>query len=514
MTLRGWCRELLRRWRWLAGGLAVGLAVAGLVTALTPARYAAGTTLYVSPGVPTTDAPSAYQGGLLSEHRMKSYVELATGERLADDVAAELGLSGGADLAGRITAVAQPETLVMTITATDRSPQRAADLADLAAASFGRLVEQLEQTPGEPGPSPVRVQVVEAAEPPTAPVSPDSLVNLVLGALLGLLAGLGLAALRRSLDDAVGSAHALQERTGVPVLGVVPLPAEPRPGRAAAAAPARLEALRRLRAALHHSTPGADRAVLVVTGPRPDEGRTTLVCDLADAIAAGGSRVLVVDTDLRRPTVAEYLGTEPRPGLVDLLAGGSRLAEAIRPGRPGSFDVLTGVPVPGNSTEVVGSQQLVDLLEELRQRYEVVLLDSPPLLEAADGSELAAVADGVLLVCRAGRTTYPQVEESLDALDAVSARVLGVVLTVDPTRARRPGARPGRRAAAHPEPDGTPLLAGSLRRARRPRPAGSGAGPDDRAGSPAPAPVRLTAPRAGEHASPGSANHHGPVPER
>ena len=137
MTLREWVHELLRRWRCIVAGICAGLSLGGLVTALTPAQYAADTTLYVSPGVPTTDAQAAYQGGLLSEHRMKSYVELITSERVAEEVRTDLDLPGSAaDLADRIAAVAQPETMVLTVTARDGSPARAAETADATAASF------------------------------------------------------------------------------------------------------------------------------------------------------------------------------------------------------------------------------------------------------------------------------------------------------------------------------------------------------------------------------------------
>ncbi len=466
--MREWTGELLGRWRWIVGGLVAGLLLGGLVTALTPATYAATTTLYVSPGIPTATTDDAYQGSLLSEHRMKSYVELLTGTRIANDVVEDLGLVDDPEqVAGRITAVAQPETLVLTVTAAAASADEAAELANGTAASFGRLVNELEQTPAAATPPPVRVQVVQAAEPSATPVAPSLPVNLVVGGLLGLLAGFGAAALRRAFDDSVRSTHVLQEVLGTPVLGVLPLDRDHQ-GTDLLESSAEGEAYRRLRTNLHHRGGGLDRRVLLVASPARGDGRSTLVRGVAAAMSASGSRVLVIDADLRRPALTEQLGLRGRPGLTDVLAGACSLAEAVRRSPGGSFDFLGSGPAPLNASELVGSQQLADLVEELRHEYGAILLDSPPLLDVADGAELAAVADGTIMACRFGVTTSGELDACGEILAGVSATLLGAVVTMAPERKM-----PGTAAERRPRDDAgdllpaRPVLADTLRPARR-----------------------------------------------
>jgi capsular exopolysaccharide synthesis family protein len=513
MSLRAWVAELIGRWRWIAGGLALGLLTGGALAMASPPVYAADTTLYVSPALPSTDAQSVYQGGLFSQDRMKSYVELIAGDRVAEDVVGTPGLQGSADeVSHKISAVAQEGTLILTVTAKDSSPDGAAELANAVADSFQRLVAQLERTPGPPEQTPVQVQVVQPASPHTTPVAPALSVHLVLGGILGLLAGFGAAALRRALDDTVRSATVLTGVVDAPVLGVIPVAKKSQRGAAASEAPSQVEAYRRARTNLRRGSPGLSRGVLVITSAVRGEGRTTVVCKLAEAMAAGGDRVLVVDADLRRPTLRERLGAGDIGGLTDVLTGRSSLSDAI--GSPtGSWDVLVSGSVPANPSELAGSQQMADVLDELRQRYDVVLLDSPPLLEVTDGAELAALGDGTILVSRFARTTYTQVGGAVDALRGASAWLLGVVVTMVPSRAPGWTLFSGERGRGRtPVAHGEPLLRGTLRPARPDEPTDAAAHPSRTSHSLGWASLRVPS-HLGPEASEASAtpNHNGTI---
>jgi non-specific protein-tyrosine kinase len=430
MTLRQHLRELGSRWPWIVGGLVLGLLVAWLMTARSPERYEATTTAYLSPGQSNNDPIAAYQGALFTDQRMKSYAQLVSGERVAQDVIADLGLDESVDeVAAKLSATAQPDTVVLRLTATDSTPHGAAALANAAASSLARLVPLLERPPGEIGPYPVTVQIVAQAAPSANPVAPDPARNLVLGALAGLLAGLGGAALRRATDDSVRSVTALADAVPVPVLGVLPLPRGRERARAAATL-ALQEAYRRVRTNLHHT--GLERGVVAVTSASRGEGRTSFVMGLAGVLAAAGSRVLTVDADFRKPRLGDHPDQGGATGLTDVLAGLVPLDTAIRRAADGSFDVLAAGAPPVNPSELASSQQLADVLEELSGRYELLIVDSPPLLDVTDGAELAAFADCAVLVCRFRRTTRGELLAATDTLSTVSARLVGTVLTMAP----------------------------------------------------------------------------------
>jgi capsular exopolysaccharide synthesis family protein len=468
MNLHEHAQRLRARWRWIVGGLLLGLALGGAMGAAAPTLYSSTTALYLSPGQSNNDPIAAYQGAMFTDQRMKSYAQLVSGDRVAQDVIAELGLDASVGgISQKLLATAQPNTAVLQVTATDTAPAEAADLANAAAASLTRLVPQLERPPGEEGPVPVRIQVIEPAVPQSTPVAPALGRYLLLGALGGLLAGLGLVALRDALEGRVRSTRDLQAAADAPVLGVIPLRRRGSRARAADDA-AEAEAHRRLRTNLRHAA--LERGVLVVTSTRHGEGCSTVVFGLAAALTASGCRVLVVQADLRGPGIAGDPGTTPPAGLTDVLAGRIPVRKGIHPRPEQSFDVLGGGSAPSNPSELIGSQQLADLLQEFREEYDVLLVDAPPLLAVTDGVELAALADATILVCRHDRTRRAHLLASVASLSAVSARLVGTVLTMVPPR-ELPGARAEEHAAAPREEQAAPpVLAGTLRPYRLPHP--------------------------------------------
>lgn len=195
----------------------------------------------------------------------------------------------------------------------------------------------------------------------------------------------------------------------------------------------RAEAFRGLRTNLQFVDVDHPRKVIVVTSPLPGEGKTTVVCNLAIALGAADSRVLVIEADLRRPRVADLLGLERAAGLTTVLAGGVGFEQAVQPWSGGLFDVLTSGQLPPNPSELLASKQMKALLGELRERYDVVLIDSPPLLAVTDAAALAPATEGAVVVCRFRKTTRDQLRNAVEALHAVSARVLGTVFTMVPS---------------------------------------------------------------------------------
>jgi len=406
---------------WLAAGLAVLGVLLGLVAfLLTPPVYASTVTFYVS--VPPVAGGSSATATQYAQAKVNSYVSLVRSEESARRVVADQKLpTSPGSVASAITASAQLNTTLLTATVRSSSQERSLAVARGLANTFGPLVDELDNA-GRPA-AVIGVDVVSGPTPASAPVSPDLKKYLALGLLAGLVLGALLAVLRDLLDRTVRSSPAAAEVVGAPTLAVVDEDRDER-GRA--------EAVRQLRTNLMfvRATGGATRGaeVVVVTSAVGGEGKTTTALDLARSLAEAGERVLLVEADLRRPSLAPTLRLEPGPGLSEVLAGRVDLDAAVRPGGTEGLSVLPAGAVPPNPAELLGSERMAAAVAALRTGYDKVLLDAPPLLPVTDAAVCSAVADGVLLVVRWGRTSRDEVAEAVAMLEQVHAPVLGSVL--------------------------------------------------------------------------------------
>jgi succinoglycan biosynthesis transport protein ExoP len=420
VELRGYLHALRLRW-WLVAGLAVLGAVVGLVAfLLTPAVYASSVTFYVS--VPPAAGGSSATATQYAQAKVSSYVSLVRSEESARRVVADQKLDASpASVASSITASAQLNTTLLTATVSSGSKERSQAVARGLANTFGPLVDELDNQ-GRQG-EVIGVDVVSGPTLAAAPVSPDLKRLLALGLLAGLVLGALLAVLRDLLDVTVRSAGAAAELVGAPTLAVVDDDHEVR-GRA--------ESIRQLRTNLAFlrgaGQPATGADVVVVTSALGGEGKTTTALDLARSTAEAGERVLLVEADLRRPTLGTALGLASGPGLSDVLAGQVEVAAAVRPGGVDGLSVLPAGSVPPNPAELLSSPRMADVVAALRSGYDRVLLDATPLLPVTDAVVCAGLADGVLLVVRWGRTSRDEVSEAVTMLEQVHAPVLGSVL--------------------------------------------------------------------------------------
>jgi capsular exopolysaccharide synthesis family protein len=432
MDLRDYLRAVRKRWWLVLGSVLVALGTAMLVTALTPPRYAASVTFFVN--TQTTGVSDAYQGNLFSQQRVKSYVDLLASDRLAQAVVGSApGLTVG-QVQSEISAQAVPDTVLLEATVTDRSRVRALQLTQELATQFISLVQMLETPPGHAAPT-VRVEIVAGPKVAATPVSPTPARNAGLAVVLGIVAGVGAAALRESLDTTVKSAEALHELTGAPVLCAVPYDVRAKKAPLiieGSAWSARAEALRQLRTNLQFVNVDQPPRTLVVTSAVPGEGKSTTACNLAIVFAEAGKRVILVDADLRRPRLASYLGLEGAVGLTNVLAGQAAVDDALQQWGGSGITVLPSGSVPPNPSELLGSRNMSDLLVALRGGFDIVIIDTPPLLPVTDAAVAASRVDGTVLVSRCGKTTAAQARDAAAALVAVGARVLGTVLNMAP----------------------------------------------------------------------------------
>ena len=266
---------------------------------------------------------------------------------------------------------------------------------------------------------------------PASPSEPKVLRNLILGLVLGLLLGLGVALLRHVLDTKVRSEQDVRALTDSPILGVIAfdegVPSHPLILREdPRGAPA--EAIRRLRTNLQFVGVAGESRTIVVSSSVPGEGKTTAAMNLAVSLADAGSKVLLIDADLRRPSVAEYLGLEGRVGLTTVLIGKASLEDVVQPWADTTLDILPAGQVPPNPSELLGSPAMKALLSETTDSYDMVLIDSPPVLPVTDAAVLGRQVDGALIVAGMDRIHRPQLRDTLESLETAGCSVLGLVI--------------------------------------------------------------------------------------
>lgn len=416
--------------RWLSA-LLTALVVLGAVTAATLIQtpmYESTNRSFVQPR--TGGSVDEMNTGItLAGQQIISYADVATTPLILDPVIEELGLSTTADeLATRINVTVRPDTLIIEITAKDEDPARAAALANATASSLHTQLSALDSASGI---ATVGLTVVSPAISSTSPASPSIPMNAAVGLVLALVAGVTIAILRDHLDDRVRRAEDVEKEFDRPVIASIPAVRDRQSAPSIAVRNTQgpqAEAYRILRTNLQFMTCTAESRSVLVTSALPGEGKTSTAINLASVIAQAGKQVLLIDADLRRPSVAEYMGLEGDAGLTTVLAGGADLMDVVQPMRDSGLDVLTSGVVPPNPSELLGSKGMAELLTEAEARYDIVILDTAPVIAVTDPVVLARLVGGSVVVARSESTRRPQLQQAMDRLQSVDARVLGIVL--------------------------------------------------------------------------------------
>ncbi|MBB2901365.1 non-specific protein-tyrosine kinase [Kineococcus radiotolerans] len=435
MDLVDYLRALRKHWILVVLSVLLGGgAGAGAYSASAPV-YRADSLLFVSM-YDTGNAALLMQGSMFAQQRVQSYTGVLTSPKVLQPVIDELDLdTTPRALSDHVGSSAPLGTVLIEVTVDESSPQRAADIANSVSKHFGRAVSELEQaTPASA--SPVRINVLRPAVVREDPIAPNLLRTLALGLLAGVVLGTGLAVLREVLDTTVKSLSTITD-LGAPALGLVPAgEGGPRPELVVEGSRSpQSEALRQIRTNLQFADVDHPPRVLVVTSALPGEGKSTTAVNLALTAATAGMRVVLVEGDLRLPRVADYLGVEDSAGLTTVLAGRADLDDVLQPYGDTGLSVLASGPIPLNPAALLGSRHMGDLLARLRERADLVIIDSPPLLPVADAAVLARQTDGALVVVKHGKTTRDHLTRALERLRAVDAPVLGGVLTMVPAKA-------------------------------------------------------------------------------
>jgi succinoglycan biosynthesis transport protein ExoP len=292
------------------------------------------------------------------------------------------------------------------------------------------------------------IQIAQEALVPTSPSSPKTSKDMLLGVLLGLLLGLGLALVFEHVDRRIRRPEELQAIYRLPLLGAIPKSAAlaQADGRRAALPPAVSEAFNLIRAHLRlFNAHREQRAVMMIASPAAGDGKSTIARQLAEAEARLGSRVLLLEVDLRHPALARQLGIPAEPGLADVLSGALPTGEATQPveldgpptkaGTRRTFDVLVAGMAPANTAELLESPAMDDVLSRARSAYDLVVIDTPPFDVVADALSLLTKVDGIVVVGRIGCSRHDGAERLHHLLVSVGAPLVGVVAN---------GSKPGR----------------------------------------------------------------------
>ncbi|MDY6987211.1 MAG: polysaccharide biosynthesis tyrosine autokinase [Thermodesulfobacteriota bacterium] len=308
--------------------------------------------------------------------------------------------------------------------------------ADSARHMYEVLIKRFKETSLTEDMRTGNIRVIDKAEVPSSPVKPRKKLNLLMAITLGLFAGVGLAFFFEYLDNTIKIPEDVKRHLKVPYLGPVPLfevngqgyPKDgTRPELVTVLTPKSTasEAYRGIRTSILFSSAESTPQVILVSSVGPAEGKTITTANLAITMAQYGSKVIVLDCDMRKPRMDKLLGVSRNKGMSNLLVGSG--ANILRTGVP-NLDVIPAGPIPPNPSEILGSARMTDLLGALRKRYTRVLIDSPPSTAVTDAVALSKSVDGIILVVRSGTTTREMAKNGVAQFDAVGAPMLGVVL--------------------------------------------------------------------------------------
>jgi succinoglycan biosynthesis transport protein ExoP len=295
---------------------------------------------------------------------------------------------------------------------------------------YDGLLQRFKEVSAQAGITNNNISIIDRAETPLGPFSPNPMVNMALAFIGGLVVAVGLVAAREMFDDAVRSPDEVEQRFGLPFLGAVP-----RLGRRVAATSALMdprsemsEAYHTVRASIDLSSENGSPGTLLITSSREGEGKSTTALAMARDFAHSGKRVLLIDADLRRPSLHGVLNLEKTPGLSNLLTKQLSLEEVVQHTDTERLDFISAGPQPPSPAELLSGTRFASLLTSLKSRYDQIVIDSPPVLGLADAPQMAAVVDGAVLVVEANRAHRGAVKAALRRLVGARAQLLGAIL--------------------------------------------------------------------------------------
>ena len=433
-------------------GIIVGAAAGFGYASLQPKVYAASSSGYVTVGESGT--VDVLSGSTAAKERARSYAAIVSSEAVAQKIkqnTPELSLSTG-QIRSSLTATAGDNAALITVSAQASSPKNAQLLANSALQATADYIKEIEQNPGNaqalvngdsnaaatPPANSNTVRVIPlnnaSVNPPL--VSPNYQQNTLIGAVIGLVVVYTAIFLRRALDQRIRTRDDATKATGASILGVLPVSEDLNEENIVNGDTddhIAQESIRQLRTNLRFVNVDTPPRSFIVTSAVPGEGKSTVSLSLARSLADAGSPVILIDADLRRPTVAKKLKLDAKVGLTQVLAGQVEIANAVHQLGESNLFVLPAGRIPPNPSELLGSDKMRQLINELSEEF-IVVVDVPPLLPVTDASLLSHSVDGVILVGSIGRSHREQMTEASSILKKVNANLFGLVLNRAPRK--------------------------------------------------------------------------------
>ena len=436
MSLSSYLRVVRKRWWIIALGLLTGLSLAFSYNSVSAPIYESQTRLFVST-ISAGNTTELLQSTSFGQQRVRSYADVVSSPLVLQPVIDDLGLEVTAgSLARQVTVSVPLNTVIIAITVANPDPLLAQEIATRIGQELEGVVATLEPSQVNEA-APVKLSTIQPANVPLGPSSPQVLQNLAIGAVAGLILALSFAFLIEALDTRVRNEDSLFAVHQSPVLGRFvfdpsvkrrPLLIHAEPGSP------RAEAFRHMRTNLQFIAAARSRNSFVVSSAVPAEGKSTTAVNLAIAAAQADTKVLLIDCDLRRPKVATNLRLAGSLGLTGFLTGRAQIDDVIKPWGDGNLSVLPAGKIPPNPSELLGSKKMQELLDWAEKTWDLVILDSPPILPATDAAILSTMTGGLILAVRSGKTTRGQLGLAVDHIMSVDGHIAGYALTMVPAR--------------------------------------------------------------------------------
>lgn len=425
-------------------GCAVVFGVTAAYTFTAPKKYEATAEVLASSSQEASDSLQASQYSSISTYisaQIATYPQLVKTEVVLQPVINQLGLNMTVDELGALVTASNPsKTFMVDITVETKSPQSSAAIANAVAESLSEQVSGALYS-GSKKSSPVQLSVVQTAQTPQSASSPKTALYLAVGLVAGIVVGVLVALLKDILNTKISSTDDVRSLTGATSLGSIPDDEalnENKPIILAEPNGAIAEDYRRIRTNLDFLRVGDNAKhgqLIVMTSVSPSEGKTTTSVNVAAALAEDGKSVLLIDADLRHPSVAHKLGIEGHVGLTHILSGQAVPANVVQKYWHSNLHILPAGKRPANASILLNSDLMKQLVDQARTQYNYVLIDTAPLSVASDATVFGKSAGGVVLVTGKGVTEKKDLQDSVQALKSVDVPLLGFIFTfADPKK--------------------------------------------------------------------------------